>query len=284
MCHLPTSWRARLRANLIAVSDLTEKTDYSSRKNYNFAAPEIRLLCPDSACNGTRFFRFSDSYKPSIGFDKHSFIYVTYRCSNCQNYHKTFALAAKATQNDTSGECFKFGELPPFGPPTPTRLITLIGPDRDAFLKGRRCENQGLGIGAFAYYRRVIENQKGRILSEIKRVGERLGSDKRSLQFLDQAIAETQFSKAVDLAKDVIPPAIMVNGHNPLTLLHSALSKGLHNDDDQECLSLASSIRIVLADLAERLSQALKDEAELTQAINTLLKKQSSVENSREAT
>jgi hypothetical protein len=38
---------------------------------------------------------------------------------------------------------------------------------------GRRAENQGMGIGAFAYYRRVVENQKNRIIAEIKRVAEK---------------------------------------------------------------------------------------------------------------
>jgi hypothetical protein len=69
-----------------------------------------------------------------------------------------------------SGECYKLGELPVYGPPTPARLISLIGPDREIFLKGRRCGNLGLGIGAFVYYRRVVENQKSRILDEIIKV------------------------------------------------------------------------------------------------------------------
>jgi len=50
-------------------------------------------------------------------------------------------------------------------------VITLIGPDREIFLRGRRAENQGLGIGAFAYYRRVVENQKGRIITQIGKTG-----------------------------------------------------------------------------------------------------------------
>jgi hypothetical protein len=31
---------------------------------------------------------------------------------------------------------YKIGELPIYGPPTPARLISLIGPDREIFLKG----------------------------------------------------------------------------------------------------------------------------------------------------
>jgi hypothetical protein len=54
-------------------------------------------------------------------------------------------------------------------------LINLIGPDREIFRQGRRAENRGLGIGAFAYYRRVVENQKNRIIAEIAKVSKLLG-------------------------------------------------------------------------------------------------------------
>ncbi len=63
----------------------------------------------------------------------------------------------------------------------------------------------------------------------------------------------------------------MINGHNPITLLHSALSIGLHAQTDEECLDSAHDVRIVLAELAERLGQAMKDHAELNSAVQRLL-------------
>jgi len=110
--------------------------------------------------------------------------------------------------------------MPPFGPPVPPRVITLIGPDRDSYLKGRRSETQALGIGAFAYYRRVMENQKNRLLDEIIRVAQRTNAKQATIGLLKDAIKETQFSKAVDMVKDAIPESLLVHGHNPLTLLH----------------------------------------------------------------
>jgi len=65
----------------------------------------------------------------------------------------------------------------------------------------------------------------------------------------------------------------LINGHNPLTLLHSALSDGIHAKTDEECLELATSIRLVLIELADRIATALKDEAELRTAVTKLLKK-----------
>lgn len=53
-----------------------------------------------------------------------------------------------------------------------------------------------------------------------------------------------------------IPQTLLINGHNQLTLLHSALSEGLHDQTDEKCLELATSIRVVLTDLADRLGCA----------------------------
>jgi hypothetical protein len=166
----------------------------------------------------------------------------------------------------------KFGEWPSFGPPTPARLIRMFGKDRDIYLKGRRCENLNLGIGAFTYYRRVVENQKNQILDEIIRVSQKIGASAEMLKVLEDAKSENQFSKALEMVKDAIPPALFINGHNPLTLLHSALSDGLHERTDEQCLELAHDARVVLVELAERLGQALKDEAELNTAVTRLMK------------
>jgi hypothetical protein len=49
------------------------------------------------------------------------------------------------------------------------------------------------------------------------------------------------------------------------------LSEGLHELSDEECLALARDIRVVLIELAERISTALKEEAELKTAVSNLL-------------
>jgi hypothetical protein len=166
--------------------------------------------------------------------------------------------------------CYKFGENPPYGPPTPSRLISLIGPDRELFLKGRRSENQGLGIGAFGYYRRVVENQKNRIIEEIIKVAESLLMSPDTIAELRNAQKENQFSKAVQSIKAAIPQRLLITGENPLLLLHTALSRGLHGQTDEKCLELAQDIRLILVELSELLGQALKDERELKEAVSRL--------------
>ena len=216
-----------------------------------------------------RFFQIQDHiYKKIVPI----ICMFTYRCSNCLRTTKVYSLAVILSTNEEShGMCYKFGEFPPYGQPVPPRLIKLIGPDREIFLKGRDCENQGLGIGAFTYYRRVVENQKNRILEEIVKVSEKIGMSQDKIDTLREAIKETQFSKALGMAKDVIPESLLIDGHNPIFLLHRALSRGVHELSDEECLKLANTVRLVLGELSKRLSDILKDRAELTEAISTLM-------------
>jgi len=260
----------------INISNLVTVSGNMYHYQYKIKTPEIRLHCQDEHCNGTRFFRCISGNDTNIGSNGFNFYYITYRCSNCQKTEKTFSLASKVSiSGKEEGECYKFGELPTYGPPIASKLMKLIGPDRDEFLKGRRCENQGLGVGAFIYYRRVVENQKNRILGEVIKVSNKLGVSKENINTLEKAVSETQFTKALDMAKDAIPESLLINGHSPIKLLHSALSEGVHALSDEECLDFAGSVRIVLGELSERLSQALKDEAELTKALSTLMAKKS---------
>jgi len=232
------------------------------------ATPEIDLHCENDSCSGVRRFRCIADERLSPGTNS---IFLDYICKNCGQFGKTFALAVQRDGDKVSGTVQKLGEIPPYGPPTPSRVMKLVGEDRGLFLKGRRAELHGLGIGAFAYYRRVVEEQKGRIIEEIGKVAVKIKPSKETAALFAKAKAELQFTNAIEMIKTAIPEAVLIDGHNPLTLLHSALSEGLHAKTDEQCLELATSIRVVLTELAERISTALKDEATLKNAVSRLL-------------
>ncbi len=232
------------------------------------ATPEIELHCERDSCNGVRRFQCGDDQRLR---DDVNFVFLQYYCKNCGEFGKAFALAVSRDGSTTLGTVLKLGEAPPYGPPTPSRVMKLVGEDREPFLKGRRAELHGLGIGAFAYYRRVVEEQKGRIIEEIGKVAVKIKPSIETAELFAKAKAEIQFTTAIDMIKSAIPEVILIDGHNPLTLLHSALSEGLHANTDEQCLELATSIRVVLTELAERISTALKEEATLKHAVSRLL-------------
>ena len=261
----------------VPISDLSEeKVDMGAVVTYEYDAmrtPEIQLHCDNEKCGGTRIFRCKSDQNYLRLKSGYEVFHVRYLCSNCQQGIKIYSISAKInTAGESQGECFKLGEYPSYGPPISPKLITLIRPDRDEFIKGNRCENQGLGIGAFIYYRRVVEKQKVRILNKIIAVSEKIGAPEDKIEELKSAVLEKQFKKSLSMSKEAIPESLFIDGHNPMSLLHSALSEGVHVLTDKQCLELAENIRIVLGELSDRLAQALKDEAKVRKAVSALSK------------
>jgi hypothetical protein len=233
--------------------------------------PDLQLYCESEKCGGVRTY-YSTNQNVYLREKEINYVYLTYACRNCRFKLTTKIFALAVVGDGKTGMVQKLGELPPFGPPTPPRVFKLIGEEyRELFLQGRRAENKGLGIGAYAYYRRIVEHQKGRIIDEIRKVAQKLGASPETLNAFEGARIEVQFATAIEKVKVAIPQSLLIDGHNPLTLLHNALSEGLHELNDEECLTLARSIRVVLIELAERISTALKEEAELKSAVSQLL-------------
>ena len=253
----------------ISFSSFQRHGTYGHR--YYLVLPDLELLCDNEKCAGYRHFK---AITTDILVDDHDSDtrFITYRCKNCERKTKEYAITLWY-KDKISGKGLKFGERPQFGPNISSKVIALIGPDREYFLSGWRAENQGMGIGAFAYYRRVVENQKTRIFNEVIKVAQKINAPAETVANLQFANKETQFTKAVEAIKVGLPEILLIDGRNPLTLLHNALSEGIHDLNDAECLELGRAIRLVLTELAERMSQALKDQAELSSAVSRLLNK-----------
>ncbi len=253
----------------------SDKGEYYNINRFFYELPILQLHCSSIHCNSTRLFGPVDESVVYLTTGTSVRMYVVYRCRNCSSTEKTYSLTI--VYNHTTKKCvaYKYGELPNFGPPIPARVISLIGPDRELFLKGMRCENQGLGIAAFAYFRRVVENQKDRLLDEIIKVCRTMDAPAEHIELMERAKTEPRFTKSVEMLKDAVPDVLKIQGHNPLTLLHGPLSGGIHDYEEEECLRLATSIRAVLFDLVERIAEVQKDNAELRGAVSNLLKKKS---------
>jgi hypothetical protein len=248
----------------------------------NVAVPELQIYC-DGPCQAVSYCagkaRAGGQLFPSPGPLQARDYILFYSCCKCQTPVKSYAVRVLGEESwllqMMTADVAKLGEWPPFSFRTPSKVTSLVGPDRELFFKGRRAESEGLGVGAFAYYRRIVEGQKNRLLDEIISVARRTGAPDEVISQLEAAKNEIQFNKAVDMVKDAVPQSLRIKGHNPLTLLHGALSRNLHGAPDEECLKVAHDVRVILFELADRLGQALKDERELNESLSRLLNPES---------
>jgi len=252
------------------VPDLAQPSPVS-RGEWYLATPDLELHCDAETCKGTRLFACCDPPDDWLEPGKMSEAFLDYKCKNCGEGRKVFAVLAELDPSPPSGAAIKLGEHPPFGDPLPPGVNHLVGPDRELFLQGRRAEQQTFGIGAFAYYRQVVESQKDRLFDRIVAAAKRAGVQGATLRDLEAAKVNFQFNKGMEEFKQLIPDSLLIDGHNPLALLHKALSQGLHNKSDSECLQLAMTIRSVLCEMARRISHVLKENAEVKQALSYLM-------------
>jgi hypothetical protein len=243
---------------------------YGRQTFYRLQTPELDLHCEN--CGGTRAFRFTREYATTLS-EGLEFDELDYECKNCKEgnkFRKRFCIAILG--EGKTGAVQKIGEYPAYSPVTSRKVYDLIGENhRELFLKGRRAELRGLGIGAFAYYRRIVDDQKDLIIEQLEKVAKRLGVSPDVLKVFARAKVEDQFTNAIKQIKDALPPALFISGHNPLTILYDVLSDGIHDLTDEECLAHARTVRTLLIALADRISEISKDEAKVQEAIGAFL-------------
>lgn len=240
--------------------------------------PTLKVFCDNQDCMKPTFFDHPKKNDYNITYEMddcfNGSIFLDYCCRHCGKNSRWYSLFFEKRGTAGTLKVVKLGEFPTFAPHTPSKLFGLIGPDREYFLKGRRAESLNLGIAAFSYYRRVVERQKDRLFDQLIKVAETVESPPDLISGLRASRSEKQFHKAITQIHPAVPEALLLKGHNPLTLLHSALSEGLHSESDEECLELAQTIRIILAHFSEKIAAVMEDHKDLDEALSRLLKKQ----------
>jgi len=246
----------------------SRKSDSSAFNPFVREVPILRLHC--THCEGIR--NFSGRWVHHGDFRESGVVedFLKYTCRDCREGTKTFCILSQPIEEEGNGTAIKIGELPELHIEVPQSLKKLLGDEYPLFIKGLSCERHGLGVGAFTYYRRVVEAQKNHLIEEILRVAKKLNAPTDTQEKLKNATKEKQFSRSVDMISGAVPESLLVDSHNPMKLLHNALSIGVHAETDENCLKLAHSIRLVLADLSERIKLALKEHGELRSAVSEL--------------
>jgi hypothetical protein len=122
----------------------------------------------------------------------------------------------------------------------------VLGDAEELFAKGLSSEEKDLGIGAAAYYRRIVERRKGDLLDLIAGAARSVGAGEEFIRRVDAAKGERQFKAALADIKDLVPKVFFIDGKNPLAVLHAILSEDLHEKADHECLANAHDTRNLL--------------------------------------
>lgn len=191
-----------------------------------------------------------------------------FQCVQCESSY-VFGLRARWDFDEQRVLLTKLGQMPSFGGRLPNNLRRFASDTRtsDLLLKGYRCLQQGYGVGAFAYLRLAVEELREPVFDLLLKVCD----DDIQRQGLIEAKAQRSFVTALKEANRVAPGFLGTATHDPLRLLYSALSKGLHSGaNDEVNLSAANAVLILLTDVLDRVREKRQHREKLDEAARLL--------------
>jgi hypothetical protein len=171
----------------------------------------------------------------------------------CQSCHKTIDFLIKATSDKNweqrkSGLNIyiqKIGQFPGYEiEPDISVQKYLTEEDISNYKKALTNLSVSFGIGSYAYFRRIIENEIKRIIKDISELDFE-GSDnvKQAYKTFE---SDRQMGKLIDVVTKYLPVSLNELGDNPIRLLYEQLSGGIHQFSEHECIEKAKLIDIVL--------------------------------------
>lgn len=243
-------------------------------QRHRWPRPAIKAAC--QFCKSDQTYNLKNDYEQyDVADDKRlaamaaqeshsSVIRLVYECAACQRTRRYFMiLVAQAplapgrySPPPTEGKATvrKVGQYPPYDIAPDPDLAQKLGPKVEWLKKGLVSESQGYGIGAFAYYRRIVEELIDELLDDI---ADLVPDEDRDEYSKALALSKSSHMAAdkIELVTPLLPPSLRPKGANPLALLHGILSKGIHSLSDEKCLEAAISIREVLVFLVHQVQE-----------------------------
>ncbi|KKL09511.1 hypothetical protein LCGC14_2565120 [marine sediment metagenome] len=244
--------------------------------------PNVNINLPCKICKDTRTFQLKE--KALFMDDENNFvsvineesapiepkdrIFFRYTCAFCKKFDRDFLIRI-----DESGYSIrKIGQYPPFNIDIPKELQGIMGKYEEFFKKGRIQENFTNGIGAYAYYRRIVEGIIDDLLERIPKL--MTGDQRKEFEVnLIKAKKETRAKKKIGYVKDLIPESLKQGGYNPLQLLYEALSIGIHVEEEDVINDNATLIRETLEYLFVKIIKDEKNGENFKKNLDSILKK-----------
>lgn len=239
---------------------------------YNVERPAIHMYCPN--CKSDQTFRMSNQLYDRLPYGNYPTAGMTllaqYTCAACEKPTRHFLLYF----SDGLDYVMKVGQYPPWSIAVDSALARVLGDQADTYKRGLTCESQGYGIGAYAYYRRVVETTIGGLLVSIEDL---LDGNERAAyaKALAEVARSTVAADKIALVKDLLPAALRPGGMNPLAILHEQLSRGIHELPDEECLELAAHTRDIIEFLVTEVERHAESAKRATDSMKRLLARKS---------
>lgn len=227
---------------------------------YDLFIYEIDMFC--ESCQMIRPFHTPNSTQGLVGLGGGTYseylssgtTSLVYSCVSCRIESHEFLLEHKVT--DTIIKIQKYGQLPRRKLERNSTLQKFFKIDAEYYEKALISLNNGYGIAAFAYFRRIIEINISELLDLLQDDLDSTDNSNPLRLALDELRKESPMSDKIKIANNALPDYLKPDGLNPLGKIYSSLSEGVHALSDENCLknaeNLQACISFLITELANR--------------------------------
>jgi len=237
----------------------------------------LELAC--SVCATKRPFRETGpqrgaGYGTTTTSPTSKIITYEYECTGCEEATVTFFVEVHIDPLGATGDSNwmrKIGQAPPWSIAIPADLEKELGEDAtELYKRALICLSHSYGLGACTYLRRVLENHINPLLQLIHDVRKQNGATDADLKELSDALRSKVFDKKTEAAYRLVPTSIVVDGMNPLKLIHEQLSIGVHTLNEEECTAIALKLRAALVFVVRELRRQRDSRDEFARDLRTI--------------
>jgi len=232
--------------------------------------PAINMACPTCGANETfnqanNFFELGGYVNVPI---ENTTLRALYQCTSCRVQKRVFYIHFGVGLN----WMMKVGQYPAWEIKSDPKLLKFLGGHAAEYKKGLVCESQGYGIGAYAYYRRIVEEKIDELLQAVDEIVPE--SEREEFEAALEQVKKTIVAQEkIAIVKDLLPASLRPDEMNPLGILHGVLSEGLHAKPDEECMEQAQTIREVLGFFVQQILMVNENSRQFTEGMRKLLSK-----------
>ena len=283
-------------SNFLAEAPLYSKVEFfndrSRELNFNiftfFSEKPIKTFCPVDKDFQT--FKIPKQYGKDLtmankAYDDGNFqkdgtyscsFQLTARCQFCNN-QINYLLNIFTTEPRSSDHIWpivylrKAGQLPALNRRPDKEIYNyLTEADKDFYGKALASLSHGYGIGAYAYLRRIVENEIRRLVVDISELDyENAAKVKEAFKNFE---ANHQMNTLIDTIYPLLPSSLREMGQNPLKALYQQTSEGIHEMTEDQCIEKAQYIDKLMQFVIRRVSSLKNEYQQVREALRQLSK------------
>jgi hypothetical protein len=249
MTTTPNPVSASEQTREISAAEFLESWPLYRQLKGDYRAPSTISLECGKCKRETSWGTDGKDYVGSIN-DLSLYYYTCHLCKGRAIYYLLWRAADKVT---------KVGQSPAHSASIPPNIEKRLGSSAVFYKRALTCRNEGFGLAAVAYFRRVVEDKTNELIDVVADSALAMAMSAEDVANIRGAKAEKVYEDKLKIAAQAMPNAMKPDGANPLQALFSLLSVGLHTQTEEECLQIADHVHEIFDYLFDRLRTEIED-------------------------